>query len=165
MNALEARRLFAYNEWANARLVAAVSGLSDEGFARPIASSFGSVRDTLAHIVSGEWIWLQRFKGENPTAIPHWVRSADRSELVARLAQVEAEWREFLAPVSDAQLAAPVVYRLLSGQGHRNALGELIQHVVNHSTYHRGQAVTQLRQLGATPPSTDPVAFLWEYER
>jgi uncharacterized damage-inducible protein DinB len=162
MTAREARRLFAYSEWANARLAAAVSALSEEAFARPVVSSFGSVRDTFAHILAGEWIWLRRFKGESPGAIPDWVRQSDRGELLTRLSQIEAERREFLATLTDAELQAPVVYRLLSGQEHRDSLGELVQHVVNHSTYHRGQAVTQLRQLGSQAPATDLVAFLWE---
>lgn len=164
MDAAEARRLFAYDEWANARLVAAIATVPDAAFVAPVASSFGSLRDTLAHIASGEWIWLRRFKGEAPTAPPEWVRSAGRSELVRILEGIEEERREFLAGLSDGALAATLTYRLLNGAERRNTLADLVRHVVNHSTYHRGQAVTQLRQLGAAPPSTDLVAFLWEAE-
>lgn len=90
------------------------------------------------------------------------MKAADRSELLRILAQVESERRAYLDTLTDAALAGPLSYRLLSGVERRNTLADLVRHVVNHSTYHRGQAVTQLRQLGATPPSTDLVAFLWE---
>lgn len=162
MRVAEARRLFAYTEWANARLFAAAAGLSEEAFLAPVASSFGSVRDTLAHILSGEWIWLWRFKGETPTAAPAWVKRAGRAELREILAGVEAERRAFLDGLTEEALATPLTYRLLSGTEYRNTLADLVRHVVNHSTYHRGQAVTQLRQLGVTPPATDLIAFLWE---
>lgn len=162
MTVAEAQRLFGYNAWANARLVAVLSGLSEDAFRTPVGSSFGSVRDTLAHILAGEWIWLRRAKGDNPTGPPSWVAAADRAGLLAKLAEIETERRDFLASLTQAQLDATITYRLLSGQEHRNTLAELLQHVVNHSTYHRGQAVTQLRQLGVTPPSTDLIAFLWE---
>jgi uncharacterized damage-inducible protein DinB len=162
VTAAEARRLFGYTEWANARLVAALAPLSDQALAQPVASSFGSLRDTLAHVIAGEWIWLRRFKNETPTAMPDWVKGAGRAELLSMLAAVEAERRAFLAELTDEALERPLEYRLLSGAAHRDRLADLIQHVVNHSTYHRGQAVTQLRQLGLAPPSTDLVAFLWE---
>jgi uncharacterized damage-inducible protein DinB len=162
MDTAELNDLVGYDEWANARLVTAFQELSDEMFGTPVASSFGSLRDTFAHIVSAEWIWLRRWKGESPTALPAWLGSGSREELLAQLAGVEKERAEFLAALSAAGLRAPISYRTLNGQAHTNALGDLIRHVVNHSTYHRGQAATQLRQLGRTPPSTDFVLYLRE---
>ncbi|MGE0453806.1 MAG: DinB family protein [Vicinamibacteria bacterium] len=162
MDATELNDLVGYDAWANARMVAAFQELSDEAFAAPAASSFGSVRDTFAHIVSAEWIWLRRWKGDSPTAPPAWLGSGSRAELLAQLAGVQKERAEFLAALPAGGLQTAISYRTLNGQAHTNALGDLVRHVVNHSTYHRGQVATQLRQLGRTPPSTDFVLYLRE---
>lgn len=162
METRELSDLVRYDEWANARLVAAFRELSDETFVAPVASSFGSLRDTFAHIVSAEWIWLRRWKGVSPTAVAGWLGSGSRAELLAELAALEKERAEFLASLPAGGLQASLTYRTLNGQEHTNRLGDLIRHVVNHSTYHRGQAATQMRQLGLHPPSTDFVLFLRE---
>jgi uncharacterized damage-inducible protein DinB len=73
---------------------------------------------------------------------------------------VEAERDQYLASLSDVDLGRVVEYRALSGQAYADPLAGLIRHVVNHSTYHRGQVATQLRQLGKTPPTTDLIVYL-----
>lgn len=160
MDTAELNELIGYDEWANERFAAALREVSDEVFTAPVASSFGSLRDTFAHIVSAEWIWLRRWKGDSPTAPPAWLGSGSRAELLAELAALEKERAEFLAAVASGGLRAPIRYRTLKGQEHTNQLGDLIRHVVNHSTYHRGQIGTQMRQLGLHPPSTDFVLYL-----
>jgi uncharacterized damage-inducible protein DinB len=76
------------------------------------------------------------------------------------LGVVEAERVEYLARLTDGDLGGVIEYRTLSGQASADPLADLIRHAVNHSTYHRGQVATQLRQLGVTPPGTDLVAYL-----
>ena len=70
MNVAGLHSFFAYNEWANARLLGAVTDLSNEQFTKDLGSSFRSIRDTLSHIVAVEWVWLRRWKGESPLAAP-----------------------------------------------------------------------------------------------
>jgi uncharacterized damage-inducible protein DinB len=156
----EARGLFAYGAWANGRVLAAAEGLTDVELGAAAPSSFPSLLATLGHIVVAEWIWLRRFRGESPAAAPAWASGSSLAELKARLAALEAERAEYLGRLSDADLRQVVSYRNLSGQAHANPLEDLVRHVVNHSTYHRGQAATQLRQLGRTPPNTDLIAYL-----
>jgi uncharacterized damage-inducible protein DinB len=157
----EARELFAYNRWANGLVFSASADLSADQLRRSVASSFPSVAASLAHVVSTEWVWLQRWLGESPTAVPTWV-SADLAELRARLTEVEGQSERFLAGLADADLARAISYRTLSGQAHADPLGHTVRHVVNHSTYHRGQVATQFRQLGVVPPATDFIAFVWQ---
>jgi len=159
MTVSEARDLFRFDEWANARLAAALSALSEDACTQPIVSSYGSLRETFAHIVSSEWVWLRRWKGESPTSVPPWM-DGGHADLVARLAEVETERAAFLDGLADERMDELVVYRRLSGEELRNRLSDLFRHVVNHSTYHRGQAATQLRQLGVVPPSTDFTQYL-----
>ena len=159
MNVADARTLIAYDEWANERLMEALSGLDEEQFTRPLVSSFPSIRDTLAHVVAVEWVWLQRWLGQSPTAPPPWAERPSLAELRERLAEIEAERGEFLDGLSDADLQAQVDYRNLKGGPGSARLGELVQHLVNHSSYHRGQLTTLMRQVGATGPATDFVLF------
>jgi uncharacterized damage-inducible protein DinB len=151
--------LVRYDDWATARLVSAMAQVSDAAFSTPIASSFGSVRDTFAHILSANWVWLSRWRGHSPAALPPWLATATREELLSRLDELRLERAGYLDGVAEPGFEAPIEYRTLAGAEFRHALGDLVRHVVNHSTYHRGQAVTQLRQLGVVPLSTDFILY------
>jgi uncharacterized damage-inducible protein DinB len=165
MTVEEARELFAYGEWANGRMFAAAEGLAPEQLGAQVTSSFPSVRETLGHIVLAEWVWLRRWRGESPAAPPGWAAGSSLTELRSRLRAVEDERGRYLAGLSDADLERIVEYRTMAGEAHADTLALLIRHVVNHSTYHRGQAATQLRQLGQAPPGTDLVKYLRQGER
>jgi uncharacterized damage-inducible protein DinB len=67
----EMRTLYEFNAWANHRSLEAAAKLTNEQFTKPMGSSFGSVRDTLAHICGAEWIWLERFEGRSPASFPN----------------------------------------------------------------------------------------------
>jgi uncharacterized damage-inducible protein DinB len=162
MTTQEAKQLFDFNSWANARMVSAAKALTAEQLEAPLVSSFPSLKDTLAHIVGTEWIWLRRWLGDSPTSVPGWVAEPRLAELEVQLAAVESERASFLARLTEADLDEVISYRALDGLPFSLPLGQLIRHVVNHSTYHRGQLATLLRQLGHTPPSTDFTRYLRE---
>ncbi len=162
MTTPEAMELFEYGSWANGRTFAAAEVLTREQLEAPVASSFPSVLASLAHIVGAEWIWLRRWQGESPVTAPAWAGGSALAGLRAELATLESQRAAFLAPLADADLARAVTYRGLDGAAFSHPLGQLVRHVVNHSTYHRGQVATQLRQLGRTPPNTDYTRFLRE---
>jgi uncharacterized damage-inducible protein DinB len=72
----------------------------------------------------------------------------------------EAKMRAFLSSRDEAGINQKIEYKLISGHTGASVLWQMAQHVVNHATYHRGQVVTMLRQLGATPPKPmDLIAF------
>jgi uncharacterized damage-inducible protein DinB len=73
---------------------------------------------------------------------------------------VESERDAFLGPLADSDMQRVVEYRQLSGEAHADRLADLVRHVVNHSTYHRGQVATQLRQVGVSPPGTDLITYV-----
>jgi len=162
MNREDIQLLYEYNRWANARVLHAAAPLTGEQFTRDLASSYRSVRDTLTHILSAEWIWLQRWKGALPQALhdPKDFESLDA--LKAWWAGVEGEQAEFVQAVSDAALGNVVSYVNTRGETWRYPLGQMMQHVVNHSSYHRGQVATLLRQLGGEPAPTDFLLFFDE---
>jgi uncharacterized damage-inducible protein DinB len=164
MTVAEAQELFAYDEWANVRLFDALGSLGPEQLVAAAPSSFGSLRETAAHIVAAEWIWLRRWLGDSPTSPPAWAAVDALPALRQRLAEVVSERTALLAQMTDADLETRLHYRNLKGEGFRHKRGDVMRHLVNHSTYHRGQAATQLRQLGLTPPNTDLVGYLRERE-
>jgi uncharacterized damage-inducible protein DinB len=125
-------------------------------------SSFPSVLATLAHMVGAEWVWLTRWRGGSPTSTPtDW----DVSTLEAvreRWRQVDLELSEFVGGLDDAALERPLTYTTFAGEAFSQPLAQMLRHVVNHSSYHRGQVTTLLRQLGGTPASTDLIRFYRE---
>jgi uncharacterized damage-inducible protein DinB len=159
VNLSEVRSLFAYNEWANQRVFDSVTPLSEEQFARPLSGSFSSIGDTLAHIVGAEWVWLRRWNGESPGSIPDFVKSSTVESLRSKLSDIEREREKFLASLAEPDLARQIAYTNFAGERLSYPLRDLFVHVVNHSTYHRGQVATMLRQVGAKPSGTDYTLF------
>lgn len=153
------REIYGYNRWANAKVFEAVAPLAADQFVENLGGSFPSIRDTLTHIVSAEWIWLERWRGRSPRAL---FAPADfpRSEILeTRWREIEADQRAFLETLTSERLAATVSYVNLQGQTWRYALWREMVHVVNHSSYHRGQVTNMLRRLGARPVPTDFLVF------
>jgi uncharacterized damage-inducible protein DinB len=151
--------LYRYNSWAHEEVLAAVSKLAPADFTRDLKSSHGSVRDTFTHIVWSEWIWLQRWRGASPTPVFAPADYPTVESIRQRMQAVAADRSSFLGHLSPEQLIRVHEYTNLKGERWRYPLWQQLYHVVNHSTYHRGQVVTMLRRLGATPPSTDFLVY------
>lgn len=163
----DVRLLYEYDRWANDRILKLVGALTPEQFTRDLGGSFPSVRDVLLHMVASKWAWLTYWKESSPSdriLTDLFTRSATlfQSESVPTLATVQAKWAEvekehveFVNEVTDEQLdrTLPVGNTSLS-------LAHLMQHLANHSTYHRGQIAMMLRQLGAKAQGTDFAEFL-----
>ena len=158
----EVHLLFDYNAWANQRSLDAAAQLSEEQFVKPLGSSFSSVRDTLVHICGAEWVWLERCHGRSPATIPdissvqtiaalreHWNPQADR--LLA-----------FVRGLRQHDLDRVMEYKTINFGAYKNSVWQSLQHLANHGTYHRGQIVTLLRQLGTKPILTDLIHFYRE---
>jgi len=166
------RLLYEYERWANSRALRAVSTLTPEQFTRDLGGSFHSVRDTLVHMLGGAWIWLSFWKeaSNSPTVL---TKLRERREVLfnpdafpnvttvqSKWAEVEKEQAEFVNSVTDQSLDKLVPFRATHLR-----LSHLMQHLVNHSTYHRGQLALMLRQLNAEPLATDFHVFLVEGQK
>jgi len=155
-------RLLQYTVWANHRVLHAAATLSVDDFKRDLHNSHGGVRGTLVHTMGAEWIWLERWKGFSPT------RGIDEGEFPT-IVELSQRWRtvedhraSWLQGLSETSPGEVLRYSTLDGRTFESALWKLVQHTANHSTYHRGQVITMLRQLGAKVASTDMV--LWDRE-
>ena len=153
------RELYGYNTWANARIFEAVRPLTPEQFGRDLGSSYPSVRDSLAHIVWAEWLWFQRWNGTSPKVVFEPVDFPRAESLEARWLEVAADQRVFLDGLTNQRLASMVRYVNLQGQPWEYPLWRQMYHLVNHSSYHRGQVTAMLRQLGSRAVATDFLVF------
>jgi uncharacterized damage-inducible protein DinB len=163
MTHAEVQTLIDYNYWARDRLLEAVDRLTPEQFTRDLGSSFRSVRDTLAHLHAAEWIWYRRWVGESPSALPPADRFPDAASVGTAWRDMEAQIRAYFTPLDDWALERVIEYKSTAGVPGASVLWQMLQHVVNHATYHRGQVTTLLRQMGAAPPkSMDLIAFYRE---
>jgi uncharacterized damage-inducible protein DinB len=154
------RLMWDYTKWADARAFDAVSKLSPEQYGKDLGNSHKSMRDTLVHLVSAQWIWLSRWKGTSPKAMWTTEEVPTLAALKDRGAALHKEIEAFVSDQTNDSLAKAVTYQNLKGDTLQFPLGALLLHVLNHSTYHRGQVTTLLRQLGAKPISTDLALFL-----
>ena len=163
MTPSDLRELVDYNYWARDRIFEAVSALTPEQYSRAMGNSFSSIRETLVHVYSAEWVWLSRWQGVSPTAGLSPDQWPDLPSLVTSWTELEGKIRGVVGGVTDAGVSTVIDYKLLSGQPGKSPFGSMVQHVVNHGTYHRGQITTMLRQMGAAPPkSTDFITFVRE---
>ncbi len=158
----EVRLLYDYNSWANRRTLDACATLAPEQFTRDMGSSFRSVRDTVTHIMDAEWVWLERFQGRAPSAMPDNSRFTDLASLRAEWNGLGANLLGFVRGLTQADLERALEYKTMKFGVYRNPLWQSLQHLVNHGTYHRGQITTLLRQLGAQPNYLDLMHYYRE---
>jgi uncharacterized damage-inducible protein DinB len=160
MNVEAVRTLFEYNRWANLRLLQAASEISTEELDRDVRGSFSSLKGTLRHLLWGERGWLRQWRDRSfgddlqPDEFP------DLPAIRESWGSLEQEQDAFFRELTEERLAAP-----WSVDENTYVLSDLIQHMFNHSTHHRGQVVLMLRQLGRTPPGTGFRQFLTESRR
>jgi uncharacterized damage-inducible protein DinB len=156
------QRLYDYNYWANEQLFGVVSQLTPEQFTQSVAGSYGSIRNTLVHVLSAEWGWLDRCGGPqrgerlNPQDYP------TVESLLREWTRVEKYVRDFLAGLKDEDLARDIEFAIGSGPKHSVPLGDLMQHAAVHAVHHRGQVAMLLRLLGCVPGNFDWLVYVGE---
>lgn len=161
-----ARTLLDYNYWARDRVFSSVDTLSAEQLRRPLVSSFPSILDTLTHMYSGESLWYQRWTGHPSPARPDLSGLADVPAVRAAWAPLERQIRDLVGGLGADGLMRTVEYKALTGQVVASPYWQMIAHVVNHGSYHRGQIATMCRKVGGAPvKSMDMVVFFRETTR
>lgn len=150
------RRLIAYNQFADERILEAVGGLSVEELERPRDAYFGSIANNLWHTLNAQQRWLARWKGEplpllDRPAIPSWS---------AEYAACHAALRQLVWPLSAADFERAVKYTLRVGASGEQPLGQLVVHLVNHGTHHRAETGLWLERIGRSPGDLDYILFL-----
>jgi len=159
MDAADFRALYDYNAWANRRTLEACIALTPEQFLQDMKSSFPSVRDTLAHIYGAELIWLERWNSRAPTGLPAPADFPTFESIQGKLTEMDRLLVDFVSRLTPEILSRDLHYKLMNGTAQSGRLGPMLQHLANHSTYHRGQVTTMLRQLGLKAVSTDLIYY------
>ena len=148
--------LMAYHRWAVTRTLESCAVLTSEAFLRDLGGSFKSVRDTLAHGLMADNAWLHRVRGAaysrpTPEQLP-----ADLETLSAQWQLALGGWEALIATRASSE---GIAYHTFEGQPFSSSFEEIVSHVVNHGSYHRGQVALMLRQLGHPAVGTDLIAF------
>jgi uncharacterized damage-inducible protein DinB len=142
-----------YNAWANGRVYRMAARLSDVDYRRDAGAYFRSLHGTLNHLLVADRVWLRRLTGNGPQpAALNEILFDDLSELSAARAAEDSRLIGYVASLSDAQLEEDSDYRTLSGAPQRQRRRDILAHVFNHQTHHRGQAHAILTTLGVREP-------------
>jgi len=163
MDAAYFRQLSRYNAWANERIYAACAKLSDEERKRRRPSFFGSIHRTLNHILVGDRIWLSRLDGK-----PHGVTSLDQElygdfeELRHARKAEDARLSAVVGGYKDEDLKRVLAYRSMAGDARSVPMVQVLGHIFNHQTHHRGQIHGLISDTPVAPPSLDLVNLDWD---
>jgi uncharacterized damage-inducible protein DinB len=161
MTLQEIKLLQAYNSWANNRIFDAAEHLSTEQYMKDMKSSHGGIHGTLVHTVGAEKVWLERWQGATQPFL--------KADKIGSVAELKAIWEnvgfgtaQWLSGMTNNKLSETFTMKTLKGETFTHIYWQAFQHVVNHSSYHRGQIITMMRLLDVKPPSTDLILFYRE---
>ncbi len=150
-------KLVEYNNWANRLIGKQIEALTPELFEKQVGGSFGSIRATVTHLLESDWLWVQRFKGIPLAQVPAWQHQD--------AADVYKEWKEIqedmfhVARTLTGHPDKKIEFITRKGVHYALPFDDLVIHITNHGTYHRGQLTHMLRVMGEQPVGTDYFIF------
>jgi uncharacterized damage-inducible protein DinB len=160
MTLQDLQTLVDYHYWARDRMFEALGPLTPDQASRDLGGSFTSIHDTVAHLYAAELAWYSRWQGDSPSALLTGDAFPDLAAIGRAWSDHEPKMRAYLDQLGEAGIARLIEFKMLSGQPASSPFWQMLQHIVNHASYHRGQVTTKLRQLGAQPAkSMDMIAF------
>lgn len=145
--------LAGFNIWANNIVCGWLENISDGQWSQEIISSFNSIQETVLHIISAEKVWMQRFKKE-PVEWLQFTYKGTKEEHIKLWKETSAAFKACIENFNEDDLTKNLDFKRLNGDAYSMSYYQLFAHVVNHATYHRGQMVTMLRQVGFTELSS-----------
>ncbi len=154
MTAQDARTHIRYSTWASRRLLDAALKLPAEQAQKDLGSSHKGVLDTLNHIHMADRAWLYRVIGETME------QPAEGVEV--EWPKIQQRWEQWADALSDGDMTQAIAYKDMKGNFHVSPVWQIVLHVVNHATLHRGQVMAMMRQLGVAPPPTDLIFYYRE---
>jgi uncharacterized damage-inducible protein DinB len=160
MIAAAIRTLYEYNAWANGRILEASGRVSREQLVQTRGASSESLRGTLVHTMAAQWLYLERWQGRSPRAMPQAADFADLPAIAARWAAIEGATHAFVAGLGDADVARVIEYRNFQDERWAYPLWQQMMHQVNHATQHRSEAAVILTELGCSPGGLDLLYFV-----
>ena len=163
MTQQEVQQLYDYDAWADLKLLEGIAAITKDHYMKDLTSSFGGIHGTLDHILSADKVWFARWTGKTPVLL--------KPEDFPTVEVVKKQWdayhcemSNFVRGLTEEQLNKPFPYTDFKGNTFVHLLALQMQHKVNHSSYHRGQLVTMLRQMGEKVVSTDMINYMRQKE-
>jgi uncharacterized damage-inducible protein DinB len=160
MNKEDIQTLFAYNAWANERILSAAAKVPEEKFAIPAHLSHGSLRTTLVHMIGAEHVWRQRAQeGVSPSTL---LKEADFPTFASLRQYVMDEDQKFIdyaAGLTDAELQQVAHYKNTRSELFATPLWQILAHVVNHGTQTRSEAAIALTEYDCSPGDIDLIKY------
>lgn len=147
------RRLFAYDVWGNRATLESID---------PALPGTDWAVKILCHIIGAERVWLARLRQQDSSSVHVWPQLSVE-ECRAAIDDLAHQWEMHLGSIVPEKLDEDVVYRNTKGVEFRTRLVDLLQHVITHSAYHRGQAAAAVRKAGGKPAVTDYVAYVRQH--
>lgn len=150
-----------YSLWANGKLAEFIAKADENVFDTEVKSSFPSLKKTVLHIWDAEYIWLRRLQGESLKEYPSKNFTGNRAEALKGFTDNSKALLDYVAAQPAEYGNTSITFKNLKGDEFTNTVEEILMHVVNHGTFHRGQLVTILRTLGFTEvSSTDLITYM-----
>ena len=154
-----------FNLWANKRITDKLNDIDPDLWLKEQKSSFRTIRETLLHIYDAETIWYKRLNGESLKDFPGKDYKGTNEEVIEILLNVSNDFIELVKNNSDEYFSSSCNFRSLDGTEYNTKVSDIVQHCMNHSTFHRGQIVTMLRFCGIDElPSTDYITYIRQIE-
>lgn len=145
-----------YNIWANQQIFPVILALTEAQQMQELPSSYNNLYKTVLHMWDAESIWWQRMKLSEKILVPGKTFSGTLQEGAACLIHQSKQWEEWISNASDLAIEHVFEYKTFDGTVYKQPIWQMLQHVFNHGTYHRGQLINMLRQLGIEKiPATD----------
>ncbi|HEY1017690.1 MAG TPA: DinB family protein [Sediminibacterium sp.] len=149
-----------FERWANEQLLDVICSLTEEQQQREIISSFPSIQKTCMHVWDASSIWWQRLQRHEQIMVPSLSFHPSMKDIENGILHQNDQWIDWMEACTDADLEAFLPYKTMKGDHHQQPIKDIMLHLNNHGTYHRGQLVTMLRQVGATEiPQTDYILY------
>ncbi len=148
---LHLREMCEYLRWADQQSLLAARSVRDDEYYKEQNISVGSLHKMLVHCMAVQWLWLSRFRGESPQNAEDHTHYPTRMELEQRWPLVHAALIDFVGRTTPNQLGNPVTYHDTKGTAHTLPMRDMILHLIDHGSYHRGQINTMIKRAGGTP--------------
>jgi uncharacterized damage-inducible protein DinB len=156
--------MFDYMQWGDRLMIVAARTVVDEEYYKDQGISYGSVHKLMVHCLAAQWVWLSRWRGENPTRLESHDDYPTRSALEQRWPLVHSALFDFLGLQSGHSLARVIQYKNMKGEHLAIPLSDLMLHVIDHASYHRGQIASMIKRAGGQPAAISFQRFAAERE-
>ena len=154
------QRLCSYNVWATHKLAEFINGAGETACNKVQVSSFSTIRETLIHILNAQRIWMNRLNGISTVNWPEISTELSANDICQQLVENSNEWLGYTQKLTDIICLDTINYNNLKGAAFHSTIAEIITHVMNHGTFHRGQLITMLRTAGFDElESTDMITW------